>query len=83
MAAKDRPCSIGAAMVGLLGFVVTISVLVVQSAAGILTFSFTLLRRVDEHAVPDLGVTLAGLAVPHAWCCSCSTWTVSRTGCGR
>lgn len=81
--------AIAAAMVGLLGFVVTISVLVVQSATGtlsprfmrlwyrdrlqkatlaaftgILTFSFALLRRVDEHAVPDLGVTVAGFAVP-------------------
>jgi uncharacterized membrane protein len=76
------------AMVGLLGFVVTIGVLVVQMATGtlsprfmrlwyqdglqklvlatfvgVLTFSFSLLRRVEENAVPDIGVTLAGVAV--------------------
>jgi uncharacterized membrane protein len=73
------------AMVGLLGFVVTIGVLVVQQAtstlsprfmrlwyrdllqkvvlatfAGTLTFSFSLLRRVEDTSVPNLGVTLAG-----------------------
>ena len=72
------------ATVGLLGFVVTVSVLVVQMVTGTfsprymriwyrdpilkatlalllgtLTFSYTLLRRVDE-AAPNLGVTLAG-----------------------
>jgi uncharacterized membrane protein len=76
------------AMVGLVGFVVTIGVLVVQMATGTLsprfmrlwyrdflqklvlatfvgtlTFSFSLLRRVEEDSVPDLGVTAAGLAV--------------------
>jgi len=76
------------AMVGLLGFVVTIGVLVVQMATGTLsprfmrlwyrdllqklvlatfvgtlTFSFSLLRRVEEDSVPNLGVTAAGLAV--------------------
>src|SRR4029453_133567 len=76
------------AMVGLLGFVVTISVLVVQMAtgtlsprfmrlwyrdllqkvvlatfAGTLTFSFSLLRHVEENSVPNLGVTLAGVLV--------------------
>jgi uncharacterized membrane protein len=76
------------AMVGLLGFVVTIGVLVVQMATGTLsprfmrlwyrdflqklvlatfvgtlTFSFSLLRRVEENSVPNLGVTAAGLAV--------------------
>ncbi len=76
------------AMVALLGFVVTIGVLVVQQAtgslsprymrlwyrdrlqkivlatfAGTLTFSFSLLRRVESHFVPDIGVTIAGAAV--------------------
>jgi uncharacterized membrane protein len=80
--------AIVAAMVALLGFVVTIGVLVVQTAtgtlsprfmriwyrdrlqkivlgtfAGTLTFSFALLRRVDEANVPNLGVTIAGLMV--------------------
>jgi uncharacterized membrane protein len=73
------------AMVGLLGFVVTIGVLVVQMAtgtlsprfmrlwyadllqklvlatfAGTLTFSFSLLREVDEDPVPNIGVTVSG-----------------------
>jgi uncharacterized membrane protein len=76
------------AMVGLLGFVVTIGVLVVQTAtgtlsprfmrlwyrdllqkvvlatfAGTMTFSFSLLRRVEGDAVPNVGVTVAGIAV--------------------
>ena len=76
------------AMVGLLGFVVTVSVLVVQMAtgslsprfmrlwyrdllqklvlamfAGTLTFSFSLLRHVEEDSVPNIGVTVAGLLV--------------------
>jgi uncharacterized membrane protein len=76
------------AMVGLLGFVVTISVLVVQMATGTLsprfmrlwyrdllqklvlatftgtlTFSYSLLRHVEADSVPDVGVTVAGLAV--------------------
>jgi uncharacterized membrane protein len=76
------------AMVALLGFVVTIGVLVVQQATGTLSprymrlwyrnplqktvlslfagtfaFAFTLLRRIGPGTVPDLGVTLAGLAV--------------------
>ncbi len=75
------------AMIGLLGFVVTVSVLVVQQAtgslsprymrlwyrdrlqkvviavfAGTFTFSFGLLRRIENDFVPDIGVTLAGLA---------------------
>jgi uncharacterized membrane protein len=75
-------------MVGLLGFVVTISVLVVQMATGTLsprfmrlwyrdllqklvlatftgtlTFSYSLLRHVEADAVPNLGVTAAGVAV--------------------
>jgi len=75
-------------MVGLLGFVVTISVLVVQSATntlsprfmriwyrdrlqkvvlavfiGTLTFSYSLLRQLGTGSVPNLGVTLAGIAV--------------------
>lgn len=73
------------ASVGLTGFVVTVSVLIVQMATGAfsarymrifyrdgmlkavlavlvgtLTFSYSLLRRVEEGAVPSLGVTLAG-----------------------
>jgi uncharacterized membrane protein len=76
------------AMVALLGFVVTIGVLVVQQAtstlsprfmrlwyrdllqklllatfAGTLTFSFSLLRRVEDNSVPNVGVTLAGVLV--------------------
>jgi uncharacterized membrane protein len=81
-----------AAIVGaaaaLTGFVVTVTVLVVQMAtgmfsprymrlfyrdrmqkavlavlAGTLTFSFSLLRRVESDFVPNLGVTLAGVLV--------------------
>ena len=81
-----------AAIVGaaaaLTGFVVTVTVLVVQMATGMfsprymrlfyrdrmqkavlavlvgtLTFSFSLLRRVESDFVPDLGVTLAGALV--------------------
>jgi uncharacterized membrane protein len=76
------------AMVALLGFVVTIGVLVVQQAtgtlsprfmrlwyrdllqklvlatfAGTLTFSFSLLRHVEQGSVPNIGVTVAGGAV--------------------
>jgi len=76
------------AMVGLIGFVVTVTVLVIQQAtgtlsprymrlwyrdpfqkillatfAGTLTFSFSLLRRVTDNAVPDIGVTAAGVLV--------------------
>jgi uncharacterized membrane protein len=72
----------------LTGFVVTVTVLVVQMAtgtfsarilrlwyrdptlkatlavlAGTLTFSFSILRRVDDSFVPDLGVTLSGFLV--------------------
>lgn len=71
------------AMVGLLGFVVTIGVLVVQMATGTLsprfmrlwyrdllqkvvlatfvgtlTFSFSLLRHVEDTSVPNVGVTV-------------------------
>jgi uncharacterized membrane protein len=77
-----------AAMIGLIGFVVTIGVLVVQMATGTLsprfmrlwyrdrlqkmvlaaftatfTFAFSLLRQVEADSVPDLGITLVGLAV--------------------
>ncbi|MFI7060797.1 DUF2254 domain-containing protein [Kribbella sp. NPDC050124] len=77
-----------AAMVGLIGFVVTIGVLVVQMATGTLsprfmrlwyrdrlqrfvlaaftatfTFTFALLRHVEADSVPNLGITLVGLAV--------------------
>ncbi|MGW1881622.1 DUF2254 domain-containing protein [Streptomyces sp. NPDC001970] len=80
--------SIVGAMVALLGFVVTIGVLVVQQATGTLSprymrlwyrdrlqkavlatftgtfaFAFSLLRRIETDFVPDLGVTLAGVAV--------------------
>ena len=74
-----------AASVGLVGFVVTVSVLIVQMSTntfsarymrifyrdrafkavlavliGTFTFSYTLMRNVEENDVPDLGVTLAG-----------------------
>ena len=74
-----------AASVGLVGFVVTVSVLIVQMATGTFsarymrifyrdwafkavlavligtfTFSYTLMRHVEEDDVPNLGVTLAG-----------------------
>ena len=74
-----------AASVGLVGFVVTVSVLIVQMATGTFsarymrifyrdwafkavlavligtfTFSFTLMRHVEEDDVPNLGVTMAG-----------------------
>ena len=76
------------AMIALLGFVVTIGVVVVQQAtstlsprymrlwyrdrlqkavlatfAGTFTFAFSLLRRVKDDVVPDIGVTTAGTAV--------------------
>ncbi|MER6997197.1 DUF2254 domain-containing protein [Streptomyces sp. NPDC000410] len=76
------------AMVSLLGFVVTIGVLVVQQATsslsprymrlwyrdrlqkavlasftGTFAFAFSLLRTIESDSVPDMGVTLAGLAV--------------------
>ena len=77
--------SVVGASVGLTGFVVTVSVLIVQMATGTfsarymrifyrdsllkavlavlvgtLTFSYGLLRRVEQGSVPSLGVTLAG-----------------------
>lgn len=80
--------SIVGAMVALLGFVVTIGVLVIQQATGTLSprymrlwyrdrlqktvlatftgtvaFAFSLLRSIESDSVPDLGVTLAGVAV--------------------
>ena len=80
--------SIIGATAALTGFVVTVTVLVVQMAtgtfsarimrlwyrdrtlktalavlAGTLTFSFSVLRRIDDDFVPDLGVTLSGLFV--------------------
>ena len=80
--------AVAAAMIGLLGLVVTIGVLVVQMATGTLSprfmrlwyrdrlqkvalasftatfaFSFVLLQEIGSGTVPDLGVTLAGLAV--------------------
>src|SRR4051794_38443804 len=76
------------AMIGLLGFVVTVSVLVIQQATGTLSprymrlwyrdrlqkvvlatfagtfsYAFSLLRRVGNDFVPDLGVTVAGILV--------------------
>ncbi|MEW2176009.1 DUF2254 domain-containing protein [Streptomyces sp. NPDC005406] len=76
------------AMIALLGFVVTVGVLVIQQATGTLSprymrlwyrdrlqkavlatftgtfaFAFSLLRSIETHSVPDLGVTLAGGAV--------------------
>ena len=72
----------------LTGFVVTVTVLVVQMATGTfsarilrlwyrdpmlkatlavlvgtLTFSFSVLRRIDDNFVPDLGVTLSGFLI--------------------
>jgi len=86
--ASSALAAIVGAMVSLLGFVVTVTVLVVQQATGTLsprymrlwyrdrlqkvvlamfvgtfTFAYSLLRRVEEATVPDLGVTLAGVAV--------------------
>ncbi|MFJ8072566.1 DUF2254 domain-containing protein [Streptomyces sp. NPDC096176] len=80
--------SIVGSMIALLGFVVTIGVLVVQQATGTpsprymrlwyrdrlqkavlatftgtFAFAFSLLRSIESDSVPDLGVTLAGLAV--------------------
>jgi len=80
--------SIIGATAALTGFVVTVTVLVVQMATGTfsarmmrlwyrdpmlkatlavlvgtLTFSFSLLRRIDDDFVPDLGVTLSGVLV--------------------
>ncbi|MFG2981099.1 DUF2254 domain-containing protein [Streptomyces sp. NPDC048258] len=80
--------SVVGAMVALLGFVVTIGVLVVQQATGTLSprymrlwyrdrlqkavlatfagtfaYAFSLLRKIESDAVPDLGVTLSGVAV--------------------
>jgi uncharacterized membrane protein len=76
------------AMIALLGFVVTIGVLVIQQATGTLSprymrlwyrdrlqkavlatftgtfaFAYTLLRSIETDSVPNLGVTLAGVAV--------------------
>jgi uncharacterized membrane protein len=80
--------SIVGAMIALLGFVVTIGVVVVQQATGTLsprymrlwyrdrlqkaalatfagtfTFAYSLLRRVEDDHVPNVGVTVAGIAV--------------------
>ena len=80
--------SIVGATAALTGFVVTVTVLLVQMATGTFsarilrlwyrdpllkgtlavlvftfTFSFSVLRRIDDDFVPDLGVTMAGLAV--------------------
>ena len=80
--------SIIGATAALTGFVVTVTVLVVQMATGTfsarvlrlwyrdrmlkatlavlvgtLTFSFAVLRRIDDDFVPDLGVTLSGFLV--------------------
>ncbi|WP_308296877.1 DUF2254 domain-containing protein [Streptomyces sp. ISL-44] len=80
--------SVVGSMVALLGFVVTIGVLVVQQATGTLSprymrlwyrdrlqkavlatftgtfaYAFSLLRKIESDTVPDLGVTLSGVAV--------------------
>ncbi|MEJ8641012.1 DUF2254 family protein [Streptomyces sp. MS1.HAVA.3] len=80
--------SVVGSMVALLGFVVTIGVLVVQQATGTLSprymrlwyrdrlqkavlatftgtfaYAYSLLRGIESDAVPDLGVTLSGVAV--------------------
>jgi uncharacterized membrane protein len=95
-------------MVGLLGFVVTIGVLVVQQAtstlsprfmrlwyrdllqkvvlatfAGTLTFSFSLLRQVEDTSVPTSASPWpGGWSRPASYCC-CSMSTASPTHCGR
>ncbi|GJF31377.1 hypothetical protein KNE206_40770 [Kitasatospora sp. NE20-6] len=80
--------SVVGSMIALLGFVVTIGVLVIQQATGTLSprymrlwyrdrlqkavlatftgtfsFAYTLLRSIESDSVPNLGVTLAGIAV--------------------
>ncbi|MET9895713.1 DUF2254 domain-containing protein [Streptomyces sp. NPDC006465] len=80
--------SVVGAMIALLGFVVTIGVLVIQQATGTLSprymrlwyrdrlqkavlatftgtfsFAYTLLRSIEADSVPNLGVTMAGIAV--------------------
>ncbi|WP_371484120.1 DUF2254 domain-containing protein [Kitasatospora sp. NBC_00315] len=80
--------SVVGSMIALLGFVVTIGVLVIQQATGTLSprymrlwyrdrlqkavlatftgtfaFAYTLLRTIETDSVPNLGVTLAGVAV--------------------
>jgi uncharacterized membrane protein len=80
--------SVVGSMIALLGFVVTIGVLVIQQATGTLSprymrlwyrdrlqkavlatftgtfaFAYTLLRSIETDSVPNLGVTLAGIAV--------------------
>ncbi|MET9613592.1 DUF2254 domain-containing protein [Kitasatospora indigofera] len=80
--------SVVGSMIALLGFVVTIGVLVIQQATGTLSprymrlwyrdrlqkavlatftgtfaFAYTLLRSIETDSVPNLGVTLAGVAV--------------------
>src|SRR3954452_15594839 len=80
--------AVAAAMVGLVGLVVTIGVLVVQMATGTLSprfmrlwyrdrlqkvvlasftatfaFAYILLSEIGSNSVPDLGVTVAGVAV--------------------
>ncbi|WP_371494408.1 DUF2254 domain-containing protein [Kitasatospora sp. NBC_00374] len=80
--------SVVGSMIALLGFVVTIGVLVIQQATGTLSprymrlwyrdrlqkavlatftgtfaFAYTLLRSIETNSVPNLGVTLAGVAV--------------------
>jgi len=89
------------AMVALIGFVVTIGVLVVQQTTGTLsprymrlwyrdrlqkavlatflgtfTFAYSLLRRVEDDHVPDVGVTTAGIAV------AASIGLLLRAACG-
>ncbi len=83
--AESVLAAVVAASVGLVGFVVTVSVLIVQMATGTFsarymrifyrdwafkavlavligtfTFSYTLMRHVEEDHVPNLGITLAG-----------------------
>ena len=55
-----------------------------RSSSATLTFSFTLLRRVESDSVPNLGVTIAGSLLVRRRCsCSSSSSTASSTGCGR
>jgi uncharacterized membrane protein len=87
-AAETVLATIVGAMIGLVGFVVTVTVLMVQTAigtfsarylrllyrdgllkavlgvlVGTFTFSFVLLRKVEDDKVPDLGVAVSGVFV--------------------
>ena len=96
--------SIVGATAALTGFVVTVTVLLVQMATGTfsarilrlwyrdpllkatlavlvgtLTFSFSVLRRIDDDFVPDLGVTLSGLGRLAVACWSSSSSSIGAS----